>query len=76
MDTVKHNLHTLFEQLGLPADKAAIEQFIKDHRLEQGALIEEAAFWNAGQAQFLRESRTSDADWAVMVDELDALLRY
>ncbi len=75
MDTVKHNLENLFLQLGLNADNGDIEAFVKSHPLEDGISLEEANFWTASQAQFIKESRTHDADWSEMVDELDTLLR-
>jgi hypothetical protein len=31
MDTNKHTLFTLFQQLGLAADDASMEQFVRQH---------------------------------------------
>lgn len=77
MEPAIHSLHQLFQQLGLPADTRAIDQFIRRHApLPAHIAIEEADFWNAAQAAFLRESRDEDADWAELVDELDARLRH
>ena len=36
MDTSKHNLYTLFDQLGLPNDEASIERFARHYRLSDG----------------------------------------
>ena len=38
--------------------------------------LENAAFWRAGQAQFIHEAIAEDADWAEVVDHLDAQLRH
>ncbi len=78
MDTSAHSsLSTLFEQLGLPADRSGIEHFIASHSpLDQGIALADAPFWNQGQAHFIRESLDEDSDWAEIVDELDALLRH
>ncbi|WP_372738391.1 DUF2789 domain-containing protein [Neptunomonas sp.] len=75
MDTVKHNLTNLFLQLGLAAESKDIDAFVKQHSLDDGVALEDAAFWNEAQSQFIRESRANDADWSEMVDELDTLLR-
>ena len=75
MDTVKHNLANLFLQLGLSATNVDIETFIENHTLDHGVSLEEAVFWTKAQAQFIKESRDDDADWAGMVDELDTRLR-
>lgn len=75
MYTEEHTIKTLFEQLGLPASKSEIQTFLNDHSLEDKELIENASFWNAGQAEFIRDSKQEDSDWAVVVDELDAMLR-
>lgn len=78
MDTSKHSsLSTLFEQLGLSADRPSVEQFIARHApLEQGVALADAPFWNQGQSHFIRESLADDSDWAEIIDELDALLRH
>lgn len=75
MDTVKHNLSNLFKQLGLPTEADAVEQFFAAHTLSPEQQLEDAAFWNAAQAQFIREARGSDADWSELIDELDTRLR-
>jgi uncharacterized protein involved in type VI secretion and phage assembly len=75
MDTSAHTFTALFEQLGLPADKDSIEQFIRTHRLFSGEVaLHEASFWTETQAEFLREAISSDSDWAEVVDELNTSL--
>ncbi|MBB5320866.1 DUF2789 domain-containing protein [Marinobacter oulmenensis] len=77
MDTSKHNLSTLFEQLGLPSDKASIEDFVARHSPLPGEVaIQDAPFWSEGQSHFLEEGLEEDSDWAEFIDELDALLRH
>jgi uncharacterized protein DUF2789 len=76
MDLTHHSLETLFAQLGLPNAQADIDRFIADHRpLAEDVKLADAAFWTAGQAQFLREEITEDAEWAEVVDQLNAMLR-
>ena len=75
MDTAPHNLSTLFEQLGMPSDASAIENFIAQHRpLPDDVGISEAPFWNANQAEFIRRAWEEDADWADTIDELNVRL--
>jgi len=76
MDTSNHNLQTLFAQLGLSNNDIAIDNFIQNNHLPLEIPLESAAFWSAGQAQFIRESIAQDADWAEVVDHLDAMLRH
>jgi hypothetical protein len=72
----QHNLSELFRQLGLPADKAYIEKFILDHKpLEPAVKISAAPFWTSAQRDFLLKALLDDADWAPMVDQLNAELR-
>jgi hypothetical protein len=76
MDTSKHTLATLFEQLGMDGDAASIEAFVSAHRpIPEATMLADAAFWSTGQAALLREAIAEDSDWAEPVDELDALLR-
>jgi hypothetical protein len=76
MDTSNHDMKGLFAQLGLPNSDTAIDNFIQNNHLPSEIPMENAAFWSAGQAQFLRESIAQDADWAEVVDHLDAQLRH
>jgi hypothetical protein len=76
MDTSNHhNLQSLFEQLGLPADTEQINQFIKHHPLDKQVRIEHATFWTPAQAAFIQESISNDSDWVELVDHLDVQLR-
>ncbi|HLV78472.1 MAG TPA: DUF2789 domain-containing protein [Marinobacter sp.] len=76
MDTSQHSLSTLFEQLGLPSDKTSIEQFIAHHGpILPETLLYQAPFWTDAQASFLENGLKDDSDWAVIIDELDVLLR-
>lgn len=76
MELLRHDMQTLFEQLGLPGDPDAIRRFISTHRpVPNGTHLYDAAFWSPGQASFLREEIQEDADWAETIDELDTSLR-
>jgi hypothetical protein len=76
MELSNHVLADLFRQLGLPDDHAGIETFITGHRPLPGATrLADAPFWSPAQATFLREEITEDADWAELVDQLNAALR-
>jgi hypothetical protein len=75
MDTSTHTMATLFAQLGLSNNDTAIENFIANNHLPANIPLQRAAFWSAGQAQFLEEAIAEDADWAEAVDHLDAQLR-
>ena len=74
MDTNPSSMTNLFLQLGLPAGKDDIARFIREHQLPEDLLISEAPFWNDGQRQFIREEWREDADWAIVVDELNEAL--
>lgn len=76
MDTSAHNLKSLFQQLGLPTSTAAINAFMENNHLPADIPLQQAAFWNAAQAQFLRDAIAEDSDWAEVVDQLDAQLRH
>ena len=77
MESPIHTLTSLFDQLGLDSADHAIESFIDGHRPLAGNIaLHEADFWNASQASFLKQEIDEDADWAEVVDQLDALLRY
>ncbi len=76
METPIHSMNSLFKQLGLPSETAEVDAFIAFHRpLPDYCLLHEAAFWAASQATFLAEEIEDDADWAEVVDELNARLR-
>lgn len=76
LDTSTHSLSGLFAQLGLPNSREDIDAFIRQHHpLPQAEPLVKASFWTEAQAAFLSEAIISDADWAVVVDELNVLLR-
>ncbi len=75
MEPVVHSVNALFQQLGLPDSDKDIEQFIATHSpLPSSTLLYQASFWSSAQASFLQEALEEDADWAEVVDELDARL--
>lgn len=76
MDTSTHNLEALFQQLGLITSEPAMNAFISNNYLPNNIPLEQAAFWSAGQAKFIQESRAEDSDWSDIVDRLDAQLRH
>jgi hypothetical protein len=76
MDQPVHPLSELFAQLGLPADEAAIRQFIAAHSpLRSDLDLADAPFWTDSQSAFLKEEKQDDADWAEVIDQLNLALR-
>ena len=75
MELTDHNLNSLFDQLGLDHSDEAIETFIRQHKPLGRILLYEADFWSRAQAAFLKQAVEDDADWAIVVDQLDSLLR-
>jgi hypothetical protein len=76
MEKPVHHFTELFEQLGLPADEASIRDFIERHApLPETLQLHEAPFWSESQAAFIFNALEEDADWAEVVDHLDASLR-
>lgn len=75
MESSIHTLNNLFAQLGLPSDDIEIESFIKTHsHLASNISLSEASFWTPAQASFLCEEIINDADWAEVIDQLNARL--
>jgi hypothetical protein len=75
MNTSRHTINDLFAQLGLPADPVAVESFIAAHRpIGNGIALYRAPFWTSAQRNFLKEEIIDDADWAGVIDELNAYL--
>jgi len=71
-----HCFADLFAQLGLPSDSHSIATFIGLHApLADELDLPDAPFWTPAQASFLREAISEDADWAELVDDLNASLR-
>jgi hypothetical protein len=75
MDTTKHDINTLFAQLGLPNSESQIDEFIASHKLEDTTLLQNAPFWDEAQQHFLAESLKQDGDWSEIIDELDVRIR-
>lgn len=75
MEQPLHSIRNLFAQLGLPTDQASIDEFIVTHSpLPESMRLADAPFWTPAQASFLREEILEDADWAEVVDQLNASL--
>lgn len=75
MESSLHTINNLFAQLGLASDDAAIDNFINTHKhLDSSLSLSEAPFWTPSQAAFLREEILKDADWAEVIDQLNASL--
>ena len=69
-------MNDLFKQLGLPDSDEDIAEFVGRHKpLALEIPVNQAPFWNSGQAQLLKESLLDDSDWAVVVDDLSTRLR-
>ncbi|MGK9416224.1 DUF2789 domain-containing protein [Pseudomonas cedrina] len=76
MESSMHSLPSLFKQLGLQDDPVSIEKFVTVHSpLKPELKLADAFFWTDSQRAFLREEILDDADWAVVVDELNLMLR-
>lgn len=75
MEAPMHSINNLFTQLGLAADDASIANFIQTHRAAAThVVLSEAVFWTPAQAAFLREEILKDADWAEVIEQLNAEL--
>ncbi len=72
-----YRFHELFAQLGLPDSAADIAAFLQRHRpLANDVLLADAPFWDAAQAQFIREKKQQDApEWIQLIDQLSEALR-
>lgn len=76
MDGSVHTFSDVFRQLGLTSDPNSIERFIQTHRpLDPAVRLPDAAFWSEAQRNFLQQQLSADADWAELIDQLDASLR-
>lgn len=77
MHSDSHTFEELFEQLCLPNSPEQIDKFVKMHSpVQKHVALPYAHFWNAGQAQFIKEAISEDSEWCELVDKLDALLRH
>lgn len=69
------DMGSLFKQLGIESDGPSIRRFIESEAPIGGSvLLHEAAFWSSSQSDFLREALSDDAEWAEVVDALNAEL--
>lgn len=76
MQPSHHRFRELFAQLGLPATPDEIAAFLQVNSPLPGTVrLEDAPFWSPAQARLLREELAGDADWAELVDQLNAALR-
>ena len=76
MEPPFHSLDSLFDQLGQGSTDAAIKDFINSNKpLSDNIELHNADFWNSSQASFLKQVKDEDADWAEIVDQLNAMLR-
>jgi hypothetical protein len=76
MEKSFHRFSELFAQLGLRMDAAGIGEFLEAHSpLPADGLLADAPFWTPAQATLLREELLEDADWAEVIDRLNAALR-
>jgi hypothetical protein len=76
MDMTTHDMATLFAQLGLDNSPSDIAAFIASHKIPADLSLSAASFWSNAQASFLIENWKQDADWCVVIDELNVLLRH
>jgi hypothetical protein len=76
MDRSNHTLACLFSQLGIDNSDQSITQFITRNKgLPADLPLADARCWNPSQSLFLSQAISDDADWAEIVDNLNALLR-
>ncbi|WP_342619397.1 DUF2789 family protein [Rhodoferax sp. GW822-FHT02A01] len=74
MELLAPTMPCLFAQLGEANDAVAIARFIeRNGTLWGGTHMYEASCWSRSQAAFLRDAIAQDANWAPIVDELNAL---
>jgi hypothetical protein len=74
MEQPSHDLKTLFDQLGLPSDDKAIDDFIMANPLDPEIKLVEAHFLSGQQKQLLSEWLLADGEEAVLVDQLNVRL--
>ncbi|WP_434573505.1 DUF2789 domain-containing protein [Pseudomonas sp. Z1-14] len=74
MEQPSHELKTLFDQLGLPSEGSAIDDFIMAHPLDPNTKLVDAPFWSDQQRDLLREWLLADGEEAVLVDQLNVRL--
>ena len=73
MELLEPTMQSLFAQLGEANDADSIARFIERHgHLRGHTKLHEAPFWSPSQAAFLRDAIVQDANWAPVVDALNA----
>ena len=71
-----HSMNTLFDQLGLESSDDQINSFIaKNKPIPLDIPLDKASFWSDSQKTLLKQLISEDADWAIVVDDLNARLR-
>ncbi|MGB0895160.1 MAG: DUF2789 domain-containing protein [Parashewanella sp.] len=76
MESPIHSVSALFEQLGLNSSTQKIDEFISQNSpIPSHVELFHASCWTPSQASFLKQMKEEDADWTVVVDQLDARLR-
>lgn len=78
MEPIAPDMRRLFAQLGELTEDAAINRFIDRHRVLQGSTtaLHEASCWSQSQSDFLRTAIDEDAEWAPVVDQLNARFHH
>lgn len=74
MELPNQDLAGLFEQLGLSSTPEDMDKFFATHTLSPDTRLVDAPFWTPAQSAFLKEQFLKDAEWAPVVDELNARL--
>ena len=74
MSTAIPRMTNLFAQLGLDETEQGIKQFISQHKLASDVKLIDAPFWTDAQRQLLHEWLAMDAEWALVVDQLNEAL--
>ena len=73
---VLHEWKVVFAFDDKTSDPASVAHFLAQHRPLPGYIaLADAPFWSPAQAALLREEWAEDADWAEVVDQLNAALR-
>jgi hypothetical protein len=69
-------MNTLFDQLGLESSDEKITAFIEKNKpIPLEIPLHQAYFWGDEQQALLKQLISEDADWAIVVDDLNARLR-
>lgn len=74
MELTTNTMKDLFDQLGLDSDDHSINEFVASHQLPNDVKLVEADFWSESQARFLKDELLTDAEWAPVIDHLNARL--